>query len=169
MPVALPRRGRGSVALAVCGVLAGIAALVLAGVAIVAAHDSSTPQAAARPPAPRGTSPASTTSERSALAMLAKPSTERIVFDRSGGRLVLAVGSGGRAALLARDLGPAPAGTRYYAWRVLPGRAPVPVAHFVGTQRVVFLPVSLRPTASVVVTIGKHLPPPARRLVASRG
>ena len=167
VPVSLPKRGRAPIAFAVCGTLAGVAALALAGAAILAARDTPTAPAAA-PPAQEEPAPAPSATERSALGLLSKPSTERVVFQHSGGRLVLAVGSGGRAALLVRGLSRAPTGSRYYVWRVVAGRAPVTVARFAGTERVVFLPVSVLPGTSVLVTTGKRVPPPARRLVAVR-
>jgi len=107
--------------------------------------------------------------EQRALALLAKPSTERIVFSGSSGRLLLAVGSGGRAAILIRGLQQAAASKPYYAWVVGSGR-PVRVARFTGTERAVFLDVPLGPHESVVVATAR---PTASRagsqLVALRG
>ena len=72
------------------------------------------------------------------LALLAKPSTERIAFTGSRG-LVLAVGSGGRAAILVRGLDRADVGKPYRAWIVAPGAAPIRAAQFLGVERAVFL------------------------------
>ena len=97
--------------------------------------------------------------ERRALALLAKPSTERIAFTGSRG-LVLAVGSGGRAAILVRGLERAEVGKPYRAWIVAPGAAPIRAAQFVGVERAVFLSRNLGPRASVVVSTTR----PAARL-----
>ena len=104
------------------------------------------------------------------LALLAKPSTERIAFSGSHG-LVLAVGSGGRAAILIRGLERATPGTPYVAWIVAPGAAPVRAARFVGTERAVFLSRLLGPRASVVVSTTRPVAarPAGNRIVAVRG
>jgi hypothetical protein len=96
--------------------------------------------------------PARPAVEARALALLAKPSTERIAFQGSRGRLVLAVGSGGRAAILVRGLEKASAGKPYYAWIFAPGSAAVRAARFVGTERAVFLSRPVGQGASVVVS-----------------
>jgi hypothetical protein len=99
------------------------------------------------------------------LALLAKPSTQRIVFSRSGGRLVLAVGSGGRAAILVRGLERAAPGKPYVAWVLAPGSRPVAAARFVGGERAVFLSRRIRPKTSVVVSIER----PVGKAGASHG
>lgn len=158
--------------LAVLGVLAGIGAMALGAAAVISAG------------AATGTSPSDDVTptiapqkltavpgvERRALALLAKPSTERIPFRGSRG-LVLAVGSGGRAAILVRGLERAAPGRPYGAWIVAPGRAPVRAAKFVGTERAVLLAVPVRPKASVVVTTARPVAgqPALNRVVALRG
>lgn len=167
VPVEVPRGRRASpVFLAVLGVLAGIGAMALGTVAVITAAASSSPDDPIAPPrvaaAPSGV-------ER-ALAFLANPSTNRIPFTGSGGRLLLAVGTDGRAAILSRGLEQAAARTRYYAWAVAPGARPVRVAQFGGAERVVFLSVRLGPRASVVVSTDPSAPRRAGvRLVAARG
>ena len=107
--------------------------------------------------------PAASPVERRVLALLAKPSTERIAFTGSRG-LVLAVGSGGRAAILVRGLERAEVGKPYRAWIVAPGAAPSRAAQFLGVERAVFLSGTLGPTASVVVSTTR----PAARLGQNR-
>ncbi len=168
-PVELPRGRRPSpTTIAVVAALAGIGAMVLGGAAVLSAarsHERTTTAAASRAPAvaPR--------TESAALALLAKPSTERVAFRRSGGRLLLAVGSGGRAAILQRGLEHARAGAPYYAWALIPGARPVRAARFVGTERAVFLSVRLGPRTSVAVAAGPRggASPAHARIVAVRG
>jgi hypothetical protein len=107
---------------------------------------------------------------RGVLALLAKPSTERIRFKGSSG-LVLAVGSGGRAAILVRGLRRATPDKPYVAWIVVPGRAPVRAARFVGTERAVFLSTRVGRNQSVVVSpVRPRLGASARSpIVAIRG
>jgi hypothetical protein len=124
---------------------AGVGALVLgvlAGVSTLSANKAAEPPAVVTSAAP----PA----EQQALALLAKPSTERVVFRGSGGRLLLAVGSGGRAAILIHGLERAAPDRPYGAWIVGSGK-PVRAARFDGTERAVFLSVPLGRHESVVV------------------
>jgi hypothetical protein len=145
-PVEVPHARRPtSTALVVLASCAGVGALLLgllAGVFALSGSDE--------PSAPAATSVAQPTVEQRALALLAKPSTERIVFRGSGGRLLLAVGSGGRAAVLVRGL-ERPVGSLYGAWVVGSSR-PIRAASLDGTERAVFLSVPLRPHESVVVS-----------------
>lgn len=159
------------VLLAALGVVAGIAAMVLGAVAVISA--SSSPDASASPQtaAPVADGATSVPSvERRVLALLAKPSTERIAFRGVPG-LLLAVGSAGRAAILVRGLEPTAAGAPYVAWIVPPGATPVRAASFVGTEPAVFLARPLGPRASVVVSTGRPVSVPAERnrVVALRG
>jgi hypothetical protein len=144
-PVEVPRARRPTpTALVVLASCAGVGALLLgllAGVFALSNLDE--------PTAPAATSPAPT-AEQQALALLAKPSTQRIVFRGSGGRLLLAVGSGGRAAILNRGLERAD-GRPYGAWVVGSSR-PIRAARFDGAERAVFLSVPLQPHESVVVS-----------------
>jgi hypothetical protein len=157
--------------LAVLGVVAGIAAMALGAAAVIFAGTSAetpaNPTAATAPPA---SAPSVSRVERRVLALLAKPSTERIAFRGATG-LVLAVGSGGRAAILVRGLDRAPAARPYQAWVVTPASAPVRAARFVGTERAVFLTRPLGPLASVVVSAERPVagPPARNRIVAVRG
>jgi hypothetical protein len=159
------------VLLAAVGVLAGIAAMVLGAVAVISASSSPEASASQQTAAPGTDSATSAPSaERRVLALLAKPSTERIAFRGAPG-LLLAVGSAGRAAILVRGLEPAVAGTPYVAWIVRPGATPVRAASFVGTEPAVFLARRLGPRASVVVSTGQPVSGPAvrNRVVALRG
>jgi hypothetical protein len=158
------------VMLTALGVLAGIAAMAVGTAAVIYAGSQSSTPAGVQPdasPAAAATVPAV---ERRALALLGKPSTERIAFRGRPG-LVLAVGSAGRAAILIRSLPPATAGAKYNAWIVAPRAAPVGAARFVGTERAVFLTKRLRPGESVVVSTTRPVAgaPAGNRLVALRG
>jgi hypothetical protein len=156
--------------LAVLGVLAGIAAMALGAAAVISAGRSAEPSdASVRPatlPPEASTVP---TVERRVLAMLAKPSTERVAFRGAPG-LVLVVGSGGRAAILVRGMEPVQAGKPYVAWILAPGAAPVRAARFVGAARAVFLTRRLGPLASVVISASRPIagPPARNRIVAVR-
>jgi hypothetical protein len=172
--VDLPRQRQVTpVALAALGVLAGIVAMALGTAAVVFAAASSEPTAPrADPAAPAQSQGALSVPavERRVLALLAKPSTERVAFRGAQG-LVLAVGSGGRAAILIRGLERAPGGTPYSAWVVRLGSAPVRAARFFGTERAVFLTGRLGPRASVVVSAERPVAGPAdrNRIAAVRG
>ena len=166
------------VTLAALGVAAGIAAMALGVAAVVYAGSSTSPPAPTTEPAANGgpTAPSRASAalpavERRALALLAKPSTERIAFRGAPG-LVLAVGSGGRAAILIRGLARTPAGTPYNAWIVTRGGGGVPAraARFTATERAIFLSTRLGPRMSVVVSTGRPVagPPAGNRIVALR-
>src|SRR5262245_126132 len=71
--------------LVVLGLLAGIAAMALGGVAVVSAARSAEEPTPPAIPAPKAAETPRV--ERQVLALLAKPSTDRAVFHGSGGRL----------------------------------------------------------------------------------
>ena len=130
------------VSLAILAGLAGVAAMTLGALAVVMAGEpGSTP------------APTSPTQEQAILSLLSKPSTERIPFLPSGGRLILAVGSGGRAGLVLRGLGPPTAAGVYHAWVRVPSGAPERAAIFTGTERAVSLSAPVPPGARVEITI----------------
>lgn len=171
--VEVPRGRRLSpVVLATLGVVTGIGAMVLGAAAVVSAgrsHQTGS-SAGSTEVVARGAVPATPVVERRVFALLAKPSTERIVFSRSGGRLVLAVGSAGRGAILIRGLERATPGKPYRAWILTPGRAPARAAQFVGTERAVFLSAPVSPGSSVAVSVERLVGKAARSgLVAARG
>jgi hypothetical protein len=143
-PVDVPHARRPTpTTLVVLASCAGVGALLLgllAGVFALSGSDE--------PAAP--TSTVRPTAEQQALALLAKPSTERVVFRGSRGRLLLAVGSGGRAAILVRGF-ERTNGPPYGAWVVGSSR-PIRAATLDGTERAVFLSAPLRPHESVVVS-----------------
>jgi hypothetical protein len=160
-PLDLPEARRPTpTVLVILAACAGVGALVLgvlAGVYTLAGSDDGAQAGVA-----------TSVAERQALALLAKPSTERVVFRGSGGRLLLAVGSAGRAAILNRGLEPAAPGRPYGAWIVGMGR-PTRAARFDGTARVVFLSVPLGRHESVVVSQSRPTSlATASRLVALR-
>jgi hypothetical protein len=167
------------VALVALGVAAGIAAMALGAAAVLLAGSSSSPATQTSvPTANAGPKPRSQaaivlpTVERRALALLAKPSTERIAFRGAPG-LVLAVGSGGRSAILIRGLAPTAEGAPYSAWIVTrpDGGAPIRAARFTAAERAVFLGTRLGPRANVVVSTRRPVagPPAGNRVVALRG
>jgi hypothetical protein len=163
------RRRLTPVLLAAVGVLTGITAMAVGAAAVFYASSGETSaRSVIAPPVQVETTPDLPIAERRALALLAKPSTERVAFTGGHG-LVLAVGSGGRAAILVRGLAPAPPGKPYNAWIVRPGSVPVRAARFVGTERAVFLTRAVGQRASVVVTAERpSLGSAARRVVATR-
>jgi hypothetical protein len=164
--VEVPRGRRPSpTTIGVVATLAGIGALALGTAAALTARDAGNTTVVTT------TTPAVTSgAEPRLIALLAKPSTRRIVFTRSQGRLVLAVGSGGRAAILVRGLERAAPGKPYVAWVIAPGTRPVRAAHFVGTERAVFLSSRLRPETTVVVSTERPVGrASARRIVATLG
>lgn len=160
-----------SLTLAVLGVLAGIAAMALGAAAVVSAGTSADASADASVGPTTTPSAASSlpTVERRVLALLAKPSTERVAFRGAPG-LVLVVGSGGRAAILFRGVEHAAAGKPYVAWILAPDSAPVRAARFVGTESAVFLTRQLGPRASVAISASRPIagPPTRNRIVAVR-
>jgi hypothetical protein len=154
------------------GVLAGVAAMVVGTAAVISAGSSANPStpAGVDPTAPPAAAVTVSAVERRALALLGKPSTERIPFRGARGP-VLAVGSAGRAAILIRGLQPTAAGAAgYNAWIVAPRAATVRAARFAGTERAVFLTKRLRPGESVVISTTRPVAgaPAGNRLVALR-
>ena len=181
-PAEAPRPTRPSpTPLIALALLAGIGAIVLSGIAVVAATRTieDTPAPASEPVSEPKPAPAAKPAvprplpqvERQALALLAKPSTDRVPFRGSAGRLVLVVGSGGRAAILLRGFERAPAEWPYYAWIVGRSGKPVRAARFTGSERAVFLSRPVGRGASVVVAPDRAaaLEPESARLVAIRG
>ncbi|HXG77440.1 MAG TPA: hypothetical protein VNJ53_12815, partial [Gaiellaceae bacterium] len=116
--------------------------------------------------------PAAPTAEQLAFSLLAKPSTERVPFAGSGGGLLLAVGSGGRAALVVRGLEPAAPGWSYHAWVVSADERPAYAGAFSGRERASFLNAPVPAGASVVVGLAPEGRTPSRpvqpALVATR-
>jgi hypothetical protein len=164
--VELPRGRRPlPTTLVALALVAGVGAVALGAAAgIVAMTSSSQPSSAPSTPA----ATASPAAEQQVLALLAKPSTERVPFRLSGGRLTLAVGSGGRAAILIRGLEHAAPGQAYSAWVVGSGR-PVQAARFDGTERAVFLSIPLGPRESVVVAKQRPATGAVGQVIAFRG
>jgi len=166
--VEIPEPRRPSPApLVVLGLLAGIAAMVVGAFAVVSAARSAEEPA---PPAPATPTAAATPRvEQQVLALLAKPSTDRVVFDGSGGQLLLVVGSAGRAAILVRGFERAPAGRPYRAWVVGAGK-PVRAGTFTGAERAVFLSVPVLRQERVVIARDRAAAlRPSSKLVAARG
>jgi hypothetical protein len=157
--------------LSVLGIVAGVAAMAVGAAAVIFAGAGPSPEPvtvlSAEPPV--AAAPDSAV-ERRVLALLAKPSTERVAFRGAPG-LVLAVGSGGRAAILVRGLERAPTGKPYAAWVFAPGAGPMRAARFLGTERAVFLTRPLGKQASVVVSTSHPVrgAPARNRIVALRG
>jgi hypothetical protein len=164
--VEVPRRqGLSSTVLATLGVMAGVGAMVLGAFAVYTAGSS--------PGASKTAAPASADAKRPiegrVLSLLAKPSTERVVFRGSEGRLVLAVGSGGRAAILVRGVRRPATAKPLYAWVLAPSAVPVRAARLVASERAVFLSVPVGPRASVIVSSKRPTGSTARSsVIASR-
>jgi hypothetical protein len=159
--------GRSPVTLAVLALVAGVGAMALGALAVVSAARSGDEGGPAAP-APVQT-PATPDAERQALALLANPSTERIVFRGSGGRLLLVVGSAGRAAILVRGTGPGSPDSPAYAWVIRNGK-PVRAARLTGSQPAVFLTVRVGRGSSVAVGSDRAaaMRPGPARVVATR-
>lgn len=170
-PVEVPAPTRPSpTPLVVLALLAGLGAMVLGGIAVIAATRS-TDESAVVAPTSKPTAPAALPRvERQALALLSRPSTDRIAFRGSHGHLLLVVGSGGRAAIVVRGLERAPAGWPHYAWVVRTSGKPVRAARFEGTERAVFLSAPVGRRDSVVVAPDRvaALRPNSARIVAIR-
>ena len=152
-PILPPRPRLSGERLALLAALAGLAAIALGGVAMAATlgSDAASPaQAPATPPTTIVESPTW------AVSLLARPTTERIPFAHSRGRIILAVGRGGRGVLVLDALGPARRGTAYAAWLLgrrgsVLGRAAV----FSGRERLVALSKLVPRGGAVGVTIEK--------------
>jgi hypothetical protein len=162
-PVDVPRARRpGAATLAGVAAVAGAAALALGGLALVSAI------------AANGSDGEALTAEaRRAIALLSRPSTERIPLEGSAGSLVLAVGSGARGVLVLDGLALAPSKKAYEAWIVGPAdNVPRPAALFSGAEKVVPLsrPVARGATVGVTVenAVGVDAPTQRLRLVAQR-
>jgi len=171
-PVMVPvPSSRSPVPLVLLALLAGVGAMSLGGVAVVQATRSA--DATAAPPAPPAKVIISPTPkvEQRALALLAKPSTDRVLFRGSRGQLVLVVGSGARAAILLRGFERAPAEWPYYAWVVRGSGKLVRAGRFTGTERAVFLsaPVGRKDRVVVAPDRAAALRPKNARIVAERG
>jgi hypothetical protein len=142
-PVALPPARRPSAAtLAGLAAVAAVAAVGLGAVGVVSALD--------RGP---GGSESADADARRAVALLSKPSTERVPLRGSERAVVLAVGSEARGFLVLRGLATAPTGKAYEAWVVRPGRVPLPAAVFSGSKRLVELSRRVPPGATVGVSL----------------
>jgi hypothetical protein len=154
--------------LVVLALLAGIAAMVVGAVAVISATRSADDPAP--PSAVTPTAAATPRVEQQVLALLAKPSTDRVAFHASGGKLLLVVGSAGRTAILVRGFERAPAGRPYRAWVVGVGK-PVQAGTFTGAERAVFLSVPVLRGERVVIARDRAaaLRPSSAKLVAVRG
>ena len=166
--------------LAVLASLAGAGAIVLGGVAMATtlhssgsdapATDTGTPTVATVPSAGAGES--SRSRATAAVSFLAKPSTQRIPFANSGGRIVLAVGPRGRGVLVLQGLRPAVTGTSYVAWLVgRKGRVAGSAGVFSGRTSIVPLSRLVPVGSAVAVTLeraARKVPTGKLRLVARR-
>jgi len=163
-PVELPREswpGTGTVAGIALAVAGAAIALVALALALQLRGDSGDDAGAAD------------ADTRRAIALLSKPSTERIPLAGTKGEVVLAVGTGGLAALVLGDLAPAPAGKAFEAWVVdAAGGLPAPAAVFSGDEEAVLLsrPVPAGATVGVTVesAVGVDAPTQRLQLVAIR-
>jgi hypothetical protein len=162
--------------LAVLASLAGAGAIVLGGIAMAttlhsSGSDASTAGVSSTPVA-TSSSDAAGSRVTAAVSFLARPSTRRIPFANSGGRLVLAVGPRGRGVLVLQGLRPATAGRSYLAWLVgRKGRVVGPAGAFSGRASIVQLTRLVPVGSAVAVTIEQaagKAPTGKLRLVARR-
>jgi hypothetical protein len=171
--VARPQPLRAAAPLVALAVLAGLGAVALATwafVSAVRAADDASRAAPARPTVVRRADPGL----GRALALLARPSTQRFQVAGSLGRIVLAVTPGDRGFLVLRGLGRAATGRVYEAW-VIPssGRSIHRGASFSGKTALVPLRSRIHEGAAVAITLehaGSGATGPSRtpRLVAVR-
>ncbi len=136
--------------LAALALLAGLGAIVLGGAAVVSAGREDDDSVVAQP-TPARANARTTRIDRGTVLFLAKPSTQRIPFSGTAGRLVLARGSGGRAAIVIRSGWRAPAGKSYGAWVARRDGSLRRAAVFTASKRVVPLSKPLPRPATVVV------------------
>ena len=153
-----PRKRPSGPTIAAFAALAGVAAILLGSWAFVSSVTSD-----------------DTSSERAqseqVISLLSKPSTQRVPVDGSAGRIILAVGTRGRAYLVLDALGLAATDKTYQAWVIKPkAKAPESAAVFEGTEMIVPLSVPVRPGAVVAITIensgGASAPTQTPKLVA---
>lgn len=151
--------------LAVLATLAGIGAIALGSWAFAS-------EAWSDDPAPTVDRPSTVATDR-AIALLARPSTERIPLAGSEGRMVLAVGVGGRAALTLDGVDPLLQGETYHAWLIGPeNRVVAPAGSFTGARAIVPLSPRVPEGFGIGVTrerVGARAPTKTLTLVASRG
>jgi hypothetical protein len=161
-PVELPpRRMLSGPVLAALAGLVGVAAMVL-GTTAFAASLRSDDADGAQPTRAVGAA---------MVSFLAKPSTQRVPVTGSGGRVVLAVGSAGRAVLVLKGLEAAPEAKSYQVWVTRPSaKVPESAAVFSGVDTIVPLSVAVKPGSAVAITIeragGVKLPTKIAKLVA---
>ncbi|HSI98050.1 MAG TPA: anti-sigma factor [Gaiellaceae bacterium] len=159
-PVGLPREPRpAGTTLAVLAVLAGVAAIALGSWAFASGGRSDRSSEAVPV--------ASTAATERAIALLSKPSTERIPVEGSGGRMILVAGPGGRSFLALDGLEPASAGETYQAWLIGPnGRVVASAAVFSGTEAIVPLSRIVARGSGIGVTLERTggVPAPTRTL-----
>jgi hypothetical protein len=149
-PVELPPPYRISGAtLATLAALAGMAAIALGTWAFASSvREQDAPQIV-RPPISEAAQ---------AISLLSKPTTVRLPFAGSDGRVVLAVGSNGRGMLVIDGLGVAPVGRTYQAWVVAPrprGAPALSAGLFTGVETVVPLTARIEPGSAVGISIEK--------------
>lgn len=146
-PVDLPpARGPSGATIAGLALVAGVAAIALGLWAFVTSVREADP--VFTPPV------APSTPDDRTIALLSKPSTKRLPLDGSRGRIVLAVGGGGKALLIVDRLARAPAGKSYEAFVFRPrAQAPAPAAVFSGSETVVPLSVPVRPGSILAITV----------------
>jgi hypothetical protein len=141
-----PGRGLSGATIAGLALVAGVAAIALGLWAFVTSVREEDP--VFLPPA------APATQDERTIALLSRPSTRRVPLEGSRGRLVLAVGDGGKALLVVDGLARAPKGKAYEAFVLRPrATAPAVAAVFSGRETVVPLSAGVRRGSIVVVTL----------------
>jgi Anti-sigma-K factor rskA len=154
-PVELPpSRGLSGATIAGLALVAGVAAIALGLWAFVTSVREEKP-VFVPPTVPK-------TAAESTIALLSRPSTRRVPFEGSRGRIVLAVGGSGRAFLIVDRLPTTPAGKSYEAWVLRPrATVQVPAAVFSGRETVVPLSVPVRRGSILAITLERQGGAPA--------
>jgi hypothetical protein len=142
-----PERRLSAPLLATLAAAAGVAAIALGGWAFMSGvGDAGSAQPVEEEAAPPG--------HIEAIALLARPDTERLPLQGSVGRIILAVQRSNGAALVLNGLGPAPSGWAYQAWVTQADSIrPSSAALFSGEEMLVPLTELVPPGALVSVTL----------------
>lgn len=145
-PQPIPDATGGGLLIAFAAV-AAVAALVLGAVAVISETGSTGDSASAERDA----------RQRAAIAILARPTTQRLQVGGADGGLILAVTRGGNAVLVGKRLRPAAEGWAYQAWVYPPkGGKPRPAGLFEGGRTTHLLTADVPPGAAVGVTLERE-------------
>lgn len=145
-PQPIPETTGGGVFIALAAV-AAVAALVLGAVAVISETGSAGTTAAEQREA----------AQRAAIAILARPTTQRLQVGGADGGLILAVTRGGNAVLVGNRLTDAAEGWAYQAWVYPPnGSKPQPAGSFTGGRTTHVLTAIVPKGAAVGITLERE-------------